>query len=318
MADAVGVERADRDRPGSRGETVRLPTFIMIGAAKAGTTALYWYLAEHPQVFMSRLKETNYFAYGVGGDGRLLYGDPELHSFPVRTIDEYEALFAGAAEARAVGEISPIYLESPHTAGRIHETLPQADILGVIRHPVDRAYSDYQMYLRSRGRRLEPGRDLTVSSAWAQPNSHWMRIGRYHEALSRYFAVYPRERVHVLLFDDLRRDPIGFVQELYRCVGVDTGFVPDLDTPHNVGGVPASMLVERLLMSKRIKAAIEPWVPKPVADLARHVRTRNLRRAPALPAGVRSELIEHFREDILKTSDLIGRSLAHWLEPRPA
>jgi hypothetical protein len=145
-----------------------------------------------------------------------------------------------------------------------------------------------------------------------------MRIGRYHEALSRYFAVYPRERVHVFLFDDLRRDPIGFVRELYRCVGVDTGFVPDLDTPHNVGGVPASMLVERLLMSKRIKAAIEPWVPKPVADLARHVRTRNLRRAPALPAGVRSELIEHFREDILKTSDLIGRSLAHWLEPRPA
>ena len=96
-----------------------LPTFIVIGAAKAGTTALYWYLAEHPQIFMSRVKETNYFAYGVDDEGKLLYGDPELHRFPLRTLAEYEESFAGAGGAVAVGEVSPIYLECPQAAGRI-------------------------------------------------------------------------------------------------------------------------------------------------------------------------------------------------------
>ncbi len=102
MAGAVGLRgRGDRDRDRTGGgEVVSLPTFVVIGAAKAGTTALYWYLAEHPQVFMSPMKETNYFAYGLDEEGRLLYGDPELHSFRVRSVSEYEALFADAGAAR--------------------------------------------------------------------------------------------------------------------------------------------------------------------------------------------------------------------------
>ena len=79
-----------------------LPNFIVIGAAKAGTTALYWYLAEHPQVFMSPVKETNYFAYGVDEEGRSLFGDPELHYFPITTLQEYEELFRDAGTALAV------------------------------------------------------------------------------------------------------------------------------------------------------------------------------------------------------------------------
>ena len=81
-----------------------LPDFIVVGAAKAGTTALYWYLADHPQVFMSRVKETNYFAYGRDEGGHLLYGDPELHHFPIRTIDAYERSFEGAGDALFCGD----------------------------------------------------------------------------------------------------------------------------------------------------------------------------------------------------------------------
>jgi hypothetical protein len=93
-----------------------LPNFIIIGAAKAGTTALYWYFAEHPDVFMSPVKETFYFAYGLDASGQLLYGDPDVHRFPVKTLAEYEALFAGAGGAKAIGEASPIYLECPQAA----------------------------------------------------------------------------------------------------------------------------------------------------------------------------------------------------------
>jgi len=297
---------------------VTLPTFIVIGAAKAGTTALYWYLDVHPQVFMSPMKETNFFAYGLDPEGKLLYGDPELHRFPVRSLLEYERLFADAGDAVAIGEASPIYLECPQTAGRIAERLPGALIVCGLRDPVDRAYSDHLMYLRSRGRRFDPERDLTPTSAWARPDSHWMQISRYHEALSRYFEAFPRGRIHVFLFDDLKRDPQAVVRQLYEALGVDPAFEPDLETPHNVGGVPANMAMERLLTSKAIRAAVEPLIPTRVANLARRLRTRNLRRAPALPTGLRNELIAHFRDDIARTSELIGRSLDHWLEDERA
>ena len=100
------------------GPAPMLPTFLIVGAAKAGTTALYWYLAEHPDVFMSQVKEANYFAYGLDEQGRLVYGDPDVHRFPVKSLGEYQALFAGAGAAAAVGEASPIYLECPQARSR--------------------------------------------------------------------------------------------------------------------------------------------------------------------------------------------------------
>ena len=290
-----------------------LPDFIVVGAAKAGTTALYWYLADHPQVFMSRVKETNYFAYGLDEGGHLLYGDPELHHFPIRTVDAYERSFEGAGDARAVGEASPIYLECPQSAGRIRETIPDARIICGLREPVDHAYSDYLMYLRSRGRRLDPA-ELTPSAAWARPNSHWMQISRYHEALRRYFDVFPPERIFVFLFDDLKADQAGLVRDIYRFLGADDGFVPDFGTPHNVGGMPASMLLERVFTNDPLRRAVDPWIPKRAADWARRTRTRNLRRAPPLPNELAKELRERFRDDIGKTAELIGRDLSLWLE----
>jgi hypothetical protein len=292
---------------------VRLPTFVIIGAAKAGTTALYWYLAEHPKVFMSPMKETNFFAFGLDANGDPLYGDPELHRFPIRSLDEYRSLFVRAGEASAIGEASPIYLECPEAAGRIHDHLPGATVVCILREPVDRAYSDYQMYLRARGRRLDPERDLAPSAAWAQPDSHWMRISRYHEALRRYYDRFPREQMRIILFDDLRRDAAATVADLYRTLGVDPTFVPSFDTPHNVGGVPSNMAIERLLTSSRIRSIVEPVLPRRVADLARRLRTRNLAKAPPLPAEMRRGLSTWFEEDVRATSRLIGRSLEPWL-----
>lgn len=289
-----------------------LPNFVIIGAPKAGTTALYWYLAEHPEVAMSSVRETNFFAYGLDEQGRQLYGDPELHSFPIRSVAAYEQLFAHAGKAVAIGEGSPIYLECPQAAGRIRDLIPDARIICGLRDPVDRAYSDYLMFLRIRGTQFDPTRELTAASSWTNPESHWMRIGRYHEALSRYYQVFPRDRIHVFLFDDLQRDVLGVAQGVYRFLGVDPGFMPDLSTPHNVGGVPGSMLLERLFTSRAIRGLVEPWIPKRMVNWVKRTRTRNLRRAPALPPALRSDLISHFRDDIARTSELIGRSLEHW------
>lgn len=260
-----------------------LPNFLVIGAAKAGTTALYWYLAEHPAVFMSRVKETNYFAYGVDGQGKLVYGDPDVHQFPVKTIADYEALFADAGDARAVGEASPIYLECPQAPGRIRATLPDVRLVCCLRHPVERAYADYLMYLWRRGRRFEPARDLTPAAVWARPDSRWMDVSRYHAQLARYYETFSRDRIHVFLFDDLKRSTVDAVQAVYRFLAVDPSVVPDLETSHNVGGVPASRALESFLTNRGLRAVVEPWIPKRAADWVRRIRTSNMRKAPPLP-----------------------------------
>lgn len=289
-----------------------LPNFIVIGAAKAGTTALHWYLAEHPAVFMTPVKDPAYFAYGVDGEGRLLWGDFKLHKFPIRTLSQYEALFADADTAVAIGEASTTYLECPQAAARMRELVPGARILCSLRHPVDRAYSDYLMHLRRRGLRFDAARDLTPTAAWARPDSRWMRIGGYHEQLLRYYDAFPRAQIRILLFDDLRRNPQGFVQEVYQFLGVDPAFVPDFATPHAAGGIPASPMLEAFFM-RGARSAVKPWVPKRAANWLRRLRARTMRKAPSLPRELRRELTHPFREDIVQTSALIGRSLEHWL-----
>jgi hypothetical protein len=291
-----------------------VPNFILIGAAKAGTTALHWYLMEHPEVFMTPVKDPSYFAFGLDEKGQLLWGDLDVHFFPVRTWDDYQQLFEDAGSARAVGEASTMYLECPQSAARIRRALPDVRLICSIRHPVDRAYSDYLMYLRRRGRRFDPARELTAGSTWAQPDSRWMQISRYYAQLARYFDAFPRDQIHIFLFDDLKRNPLEAVQNVYRFLEVDPTFVPDLKTPHAPGGLPQSMLLEGLFTNPAVNLAVRPWVPSRAANWVRRFRTRNMRPPPPLPAELKQELTGHFRDDIRKTSDLIGVSLEHWLQ----
>jgi hypothetical protein len=100
---------------------------------------------------------------------------------------------------------------------------------------------------------------------------------------------------------------------VFRFLGVDPAFEPDFSTPHAPGGLPVSLVLERFFMSRTIRSAVEPWVPGRVANWVRRLRTRTMRQAPRLPAELRKELTAHFREDIARTSELIGRNLDHWL-----
>jgi hypothetical protein len=193
--------------------------------------------------------------------------------------------------------------------------VPGARIVCFLREPVDRAYSDYLMYLRARGRRLDPARDLTPDADWAGPESHWMQISRYHEALSRYYDRFPREQIDVFLFDDLKADAAACVRAVFAALGVDPGFIPDLETPHNIGGLPSSRTLERVLTSRSVRKVVEPWIPRRVSDAVRRVRTKNLKKAPPLPDQLRAELLRHFQDDIGRTAALIGRNLDHWLPP---
>lgn len=290
---------------------MRLPNFVIIGAAKAGTTSLYHYLKQHPQVFMSEVKEPRFFAYE--GD-RLAYtgpGDLAKADRFVTTLEQYAALFADAGDARAVGEASPIYMHSEKACRRMRHYVPDARLLAILRHPVERAYSNF-LHMRRDGR--EPLREFAAAvreeprrraAGWA-PFWFYMERGRYHEQLQRYYAAFGRERLHVLLHEDLLRNGAAGVRRCYEVLGVDPEFQPDLSRRFNTARVPRSRGLHLLLTRPGP-------LPKLLGKrLTRHLVERNLERLP-FPEELRPELTEYFREDILRTGDLIGRDLSHWL-----
>lgn len=160
---------------------------------------------------------------------------------------------------------------------------------------------------------MDPVRDLTTTAAWARADSRWMRIGRYYEQLRRYFDAFPRDQIYVLLFDDLKQGALPTVQNIYRFLGVDPEFTPDLNAPHNVGGMPESRVLEALLTNQVVRSVVGSWIPTGAANWVRRLRMKNMRAAPPLPRELRTELTGPFRDDIERTGELVGRNLNHWL-----
>ena len=287
-----------------------LPSFIVIGVAKGGTTSLYRYFDQHPQVYMHPDKGSNYFGWEDARDWQWWdEGDPpKLHHFKARTLQEYEGAFAGASDELAVGEVSPQYLRSPTAARRMRELLPEVKVIASLRNPAERAFSGFLMRTR-RGEEVRPADEELTPSA-----SH-VKEGFYYTRLKRYFDAFPREQLKVFLFDDFRRDPARIMAELFDYVGADASFTPDTRSKHNPANVPKSRLVNRVLYHPRVMRTAKTVIPVPAYGLAKRARQLNLRTPPTLSEDLRTRLLEIYREDILKVEELLGRDLSIWLDP---
>ena len=305
----------------------RMPNFLVVGAQKAGTTALYQYLKQHPDVYMSPVKEPHFFAF----EGRDLdYRGPRdretLGHMVVRDEGAYRELFAGAGGEKARGEASAMYLYMEEAVGGIGRHAPDAKLLAVLRNPVDRAYSSFLHMVRD-GREPIPdfGRALAaeegrISGNWS-PIWHYRRMGFYHEQVLRYREAFGPRNLRVFLYEDLEGDPGGVLRDIYEFIGVDPSFVPDVSSRYNVSGVPKSKglhaLHRFLLRPNPVKAAFKPFFPKGlrrrmVEGSLNTLRNRNLVKPP-FPEEVRRDLIEGYREDVAKLETLIGRDLSGWL-----
>ena len=276
-----------------------LPTFLVIGAAKAGTTSLYHYLRQHPQVFMSATKEARYY-WSEWRDA------PEQPPPAITTFAAYRRLFDGAGEGQAIGEASPQYLTSPTAPGRIAADLPGVRLIVSLRDPVERAYSSYL------GRRCGGSEGRAPADALS-PGSYYVRTSLYAEALRRYLALFPRPHLKVLLFEDLCGDAAAVMRDLFAFLDIDPDYPPRLDVRHNPAHAPRSVWANRLLMASA--AGVRELLPEPWrgTGMARRLQRPLLREPDPLPAALRAELRQAFRDDVLATEALIGRSLQHWL-----
>lgn len=286
-----------------------LPHFLVIGAAKSGTTALHQYLSEHPQIFMSA-KEARFFAYDDGPEARAREKAFGANHFWVKTLEEYQALFAAARPGQIRGEAAPIYLESAFAPQRIRELVPDVKLVACLRNPIDRAYSGYMMQVRA-GRELRDAKDALAEDA------HSVRASFYADQVARYFEIFPHERIRLYLFDDFQRDNQRVMSDIFSFVEVDQTFTPDLSRKHNVGAFPRSRLFNAALDNRFTRDMAGRMMPKWVRRLGRQAKERNLGAIPKMPPELRVRLTAIFRDDILRLEQIANLDLSHWLrEPK--
>ena len=283
--------------------TVVLPNFLIIGAAKAGTTSLWHYLRQHPEVFMSEVKEPNFFR---------TYKDS--HLWVTETLESYERLFEGSERFKAVGEASPNYLADEQAAHRIRAMLPDVRLVAILRDPYARAFSEFTFH-RSIGR--EPiGRFLkaieTDASRSIEQRADYISHSLYYRNLSRYFAVFPSERIKVVFNEDLLRDAQMVVSSIFSFLEVDPSVSVNTKAKLAVSGVPRVRALHWLLRPRGpIKEWIGPVLPAWTRNAARRLRNANLQRQSITPEE-RAALREYFEDDITHLEQLLGVQLSHW------
>lgn len=284
-----------------------LPDFLVIGAYKSGTTALQEALRSHREVFVPA-KGPSFFAFDDAPASDRPPPPGTLHSW-----ERYQRLFDAVRGELAVGEVSPEYLANPWACGRIRERLPDTRLVAILRNPVERAFSDYLMYLRDG---LEPELDFGNAldaqeerRAAGLPTGHYVETGMYGRQLRPYVEAFPRERIHVILFEHFAADPSAVLRDLYAFLGVDALLGRPPERPVNVSGVPRNALVAAAVRGGR---RVAPLLPESVRGRAKATLARALDR-PTLEPEHRARLVGAYREDVAELERLLDRRL-DWLE----
>lgn len=299
-----------------------MPNFIIIGAAKAGTSSIFQYLVQHPQIYGCPIKEPSFFAFAGESVNYSGPGDYLFNQSVVTTYDAYESLFDGVTNEFAIGEASVVYLNNKKAAVNIKRYVPRAKIIVVLRNPVDRAISSYSHLVRdgfeSMGSLSEAlaVEELRIQNNW-QHLWQYQRLGFYCDALRNYFSLFPREQIAVYTYDALTKDPQGLLTEIYAFLGVDQSFHPDTSYRHNVSGIPRSRMLHRLLMQKSVvKDLLKPFIPKELRlSMQMKITRRNIdARGINVSEAERKYLKDKFRSDILRTQSLINKDLSGWLD----
>jgi hypothetical protein len=300
----------------------KLPNFFLAGAPKAGTTALYQYLGQHPDIYMSPVKEPNFFAEELRLENfsdhfRKLSEARVPARGPISEWADYVKLFEGARDEKAIGEASVSYFWSKNAPQVISTQIVDAKIMVVLRNPVERAMSQFShvssfaktslSFSKYLDRALE-SRDTRISEYYPSLN-----YGLYGEQMKRYRAFFDADRIQVHLYEDFRREPQRVLREIFGFLGVDPEFEPDLSVRHMESTVPRSYFLKNALERLGIREALRGKLPP---EVRRYVRKATLqpREALTMTPADRARLLDFYREDIGVLSELLGRDLSSWLD----
>lgn len=291
----------------------RTPDFIIIGAAKSGTTTLYQYLCRHPQVYMSTPKEPDFFS---------------IDDNYVRGIDCYYSLFNDAKPYQICGEASTTYSrlhQHPQTVERIYKALPQVKLIYIMRHPVDRAYSFY--IHRYKGSLHKP--EHAVSNTFEETieqQSEFIESSYYFEQIERYLQFFPQESFLFLLMEDLIERPAETLKKILTFIDVD----PDIDltereeiVANKASDYPEWFVKKQLVTPlnwipgvNTISSLLPQEVKHNIYQIIKKLRYKQWKNSQYMPPPMlpetRTKLLKHFEQPNIKLAQFLNRDLSHW------
>ncbi|PSJ36386.1 sulfotransferase family protein [Allosphingosinicella deserti] len=271
--------------------TSTLPDFAIIGAVKGATTWLHAQLRANPGVFLPA-PEPHFFSR-------------EYH----QGFRFYAEFFEDAQPGQLLGEKSADYLAHPLAPARMAAALPDIPLVVQLRNPVDRAYSDYKMLYRRGTIRGGPEAHLTKA---AGEHRRFLEDGLYAMHLRRWFDHFPRHRVKVLLYEDVKADPEHTVRSVCRHVGAPERYTPEVGARRfNDGSERFLPLGMRRLLAP-LKSAVKPLRTNPAFAKARSLLAREI-AYPPLTAELRQRLMDFYADDVTQLGDLIGRDVGGWV-----
>ena len=271
----------------------QIPNFLYIGTSKAGSTWIYDILNRHPEAFMAPGKGLYFFSRHFD-----------------QGIEWYQEQFEGAAGQPVIGEVSHAYLYDDQACGRIAETIPETRLMVSLRNPVDRAFSEY----------LDAKKNGKLSVSFDEAlivEPELKERGLYDKYLSRYLERFPKERIHVAIFDDLVRDPNAFAAGIFSFLGIEVMSLPSARQKRMLpAGIPRSDKLAKLA-----KSGAHSLKRLGLRGLRGHIKTsravRNLlyrklkdEERPQMDAGTRAHLRDFYLADVAALDDRLGLSLS--------
>ncbi len=280
------------------------PNFFIVGAPKSATTSLYFYLKDIHQIYMSEVKEPNYFSNATVPDNHTIK--------PIRNKKKYLDLFKNANNNKILGEASTQYLADPEAPKLIHEVAPDAKILISIRDPVERIFSGYLMGRRLGTAKLSFWEELQKEiSGKADPAKTRLRsnVGFYSGHIKRYLDIFGTKQVKIIIFEEFTKDPKRYVEEVLNFLGINhtfSNFINEKRNPFAVSRGPISRNIRRSKIIHKVGERIF------TASTRKYVRENILEKKQPKPKMEQSDkdfLINFYKEDVKKLEDLLGKKM---------
>lgn len=280
------------------------PNFFIAGAPKAGTSSLCAYLQAIPGIYMSKLKEPNYFSRVVVPDDHPVR--------PIRDERQYLQLFADADGARIVGEASPTYLADPEAPRLIKAAIPRAKVLVSLRDPVERAFSHYLMMLNNgtargtfleeiqRGVALGDNRSLALLRA---------DVGLYQQQVQRFRSEFGDAQLKVIVFEEFSADVAGTLRQVLDFLGVEHPLKDFTAPAYREYSVARGPLVRYLFGNRTIARTSELLIPPRVRKTVRDRFLVKKAGKPAMEPAAREYLKQYYADDVRALARLLGRDL---------
>ncbi|MCW9706397.1 sulfotransferase domain-containing protein [Fodinibius salsisoli] len=301
---------------------MNLRNAFIAGAAKSGTTTLYYLLEQHPEVAVPAVKEPNYFSNIDNNEDPVKAGTGPGDDSTVwtRSQQEYHNLYRPSDKHTVKLDASVSYLYSTTAAEQIATYDPDSRIIIVLRNPTERAFSHYKHLLRD-GRETEPFEEALaleqsrIDKGW-EFSWHLTAMGMYSQQIQRYLDHFDAEQLHIITLKDIKNDLPDVISDITDFLGLSP-FEYDLERQErNASGVARSWILSRMVnWVLGYKATINKIIPPKLSHKALQLfRSFNIKKGNLeISEDTRRELATTFKEDINKTESLIGRSLKGWL-----